>query len=323
MGELSNSLAQIMPETSKDAGDRVRYFLRQLLTGRGRTEGQTLEGNEESLTLYYDELILGELRHATRHRNDTTIDAQRVPWNLREINYDSLRDWGQDRLDTAFFNQLAGYTAQTDLAYTGHNTPLAPSTNRVIRAGAVANDQALGAGNVMTLNLLDQARTRARRATNAIRPIRVRGEDKYVVFIAPEQAYDLRRDTTTAGNWFDLQKAKLQGGASDSESGIYSGAMGEYNGCVIHVADRVPPGVHSTSGASVANTRRAIFCGAQALGVAFGKKYGKNKFSWVEELFDYGYDLGVSTHLVWGVKKTVYNSEDYGVITLPTYAATV
>ena len=73
--------------------------------------------------------------------------------------------------------------------------------------------------------------------------------------------------------------------------------------------------------ATVANTRRAIFCGAQAAGVAFGKGGGKNKFTWKEQLFDYDRELGVRTSWISGVKKSVYNAEDFGTITLTTYAA--
>jgi hypothetical protein len=32
---------------------------------------------------------------------------------------DGLKDWWADRLDTWFFNQAGGFTAQTDLRYTG------------------------------------------------------------------------------------------------------------------------------------------------------------------------------------------------------------
>jgi hypothetical protein len=43
--------------------------------------------------------------------------------------------------------------------------------------------------------------------------------------------------------------------------------------------------------------------------------------SWVEELFDYENQLGVSAGLIFGMKKTQFNSEDFGTIVVPTYAA--
>lgn len=40
-----------------------------------------------------------------------------------------------------------------------------------------------------------------------------------------------------------------------------------------------------------------------------------------EELFDYDRELGVRASFIAGLKKTVYNSVDYGTIVIPTYAA--
>ncbi|WP_391486487.1 phage capsid family protein, partial [Leclercia adecarboxylata] len=37
-----------------------------------------------------------------------------------------------------------------------------------------------------------------------------------------------------------------------------------------------------------------------------------------EELFDYENQLGVSAGMIFGVKKTVFNSADFGVIVCPT-----
>ena len=154
-----------------------------------------------------------------------------------------------------------------------------------------------------------------------IRPIKGLGKDiDYVCFIHPDQTLSMRADTATAGNWFDLQGKRLQGGEKDN-NGLYTGMLGVYNRTLIVENTRVPKGVHGTNGAPVDNTRRAIFCGAQAAGVAFGKKGGKNKFNWVEELFDYDRELGVRSNTIAGLKKTVYNSVDYGTIVLGSYAA--
>jgi N4-gp56 family major capsid protein len=169
--------------------------------------------------------------------------------------------------------------------------------------------------------MIDSAVNRAKTTSPMLRPIKGLGKDvDYVCFIHPDQTLSLRRDTATAGNWFDLQGKKLQGGEGNA-SGLYTGMLGIYNRTLIVENFRVPQGVHSTTGAAVANTRRAIFCGAQSLGVAFGKGGGKNKFKWVEELFDYERELGVRSSTIIGIKKTIYNSVDYGTITLHTYAA--
>ena len=42
--------------------------------------------------------------------------------------------------------------------------------------------------------------------------------------------------------------------------------------------------------------------------------------TWVEELFDYGNQLGVSAGLIFGMKKVRFNAQDFGTILIPTYA---
>lgn len=323
IGTSSNSLAQELTETRKGKGDSITWGLRALGTDEGVSEGEVLEGNEESVQHYSDSLLINELRYGVRVKGEDSIDAQRVPMDLRSEAYDQAKDWWSERLDTAFFNTLAGNTAQTNLKYTGFNTPLAPSANRHIRAKALATDEAVGADNtaVFTLNLIDRAVNRAKTATPPLRPIKGFGRDvDYVLFMHPDQVLALRSDATTAGNWFDLQKARLQGGDGDSNA-LFTGGVGVYNRTLVFESTRIPNGVNSTTGAAVSNTRRAVFCGAQALAVAFGMNGGPTKFSWREELFDYGDELGVKAGLIHGMKKSRFNDEDYGTITITTYAA--
>jgi hypothetical protein len=56
--------------------------------------------------------------------------------------------------------------------------------------------------------------------------------------------------------------------------------------------------------------------------MAYGQNNADGEMTWVEELFDYGNQLGVSAGLIFGIKKMVFNSADFGTITLPTAAAT-
>lgn len=328
MSASSSSLAQIMTETEKGPGDQITWGLRRLATGDGKTEGETLEGNEEGITKYHDVMLINELRHAHRVKGKTSIDAQRVPYDLREECYDSLRDWWAERLDTCFFNVLAGNTATsgtgapTSTKYTGFNTALAPSTNRVFRGGTgLTTDQAVNADSTATFNLglVDKCVNRAKTAAPGIRPIKGLGKNvDYVMFIHPNQVLSLRSDTST-GSWQNLQMSRLQGGEGDGNA-LYDGALGIYNRTLLIEANRIPHGVHSTSAAAQTSTRRAVFCGAQSMAVAFGQRGGKSKFSWEEEMFDYGKELGVSAENIFGMKKSRYNSEDYGTITVTTYA---
>lgn len=322
IGSSASSLIHMKTELQKGSGDRITFGLRMQLTGDGVTENQILEGNEETLTTYSDALTINELHHAVRVKNEGTIDAQRVPFNLRTEAKDGLKDWYSGRIDQTFFNHICGFTPTTQSVYIGNNTIIAPSATRILRGGVAANDQSLTTVGTdsMTLSLIDRAVEIAKTATPMIRPVRVNGEDMYVMFLHTSQVTSLRTSTTT-GNWQDIQKAAMMGGQVTNNP-IFKGSLGVYNNVILHESTRVTPGVHSGTGALVANTRRAVLCGAQSAVVGYGQKYsGGENYNWVEELFDYERELGVSAQSVWGLKKTVFNSVDFGTIVVATYAA--
>src|ERR1700733_2511266 len=69
IGNTSDSIIQKKTELSKGPGDQITYGLRTQLQGDGVTEGEALEGNEESLSTYSDALVINELAHAVRVKN--------------------------------------------------------------------------------------------------------------------------------------------------------------------------------------------------------------------------------------------------------------
>lgn len=318
IGTSSDSIIHLKTETSKTAGDKVTFGLRMLLTGDGVTEGELQEGNEEALTTYADSLVINELMHAARVRNKGTIDQKRVPFNLRDEAKSGLRDWWAKRYSVSFFNQVCGYTPQNNVKYTGLNPVVAP-TRKIICEGSVTDEGSLTSAGKMKLIWLDYAKELAKTADVPIRPLMIGGEEKYVVYLHPYQVTDLRTDASTAGNWFDIQKAAMQGGKV-SGNPIYTGALGEYNGIILREAFDVTQGV-ANAGTAVTTARRAVFLGAQAAAMGFAEGDGTSTFNWVEELFDYERELGVSAQTIFGLKKTVFNSKDFGTIVLSSYAA--
>jgi len=318
-GEGTDVLCQIRPELNKAAGDRIRVGLRVHLNGDGVAGDGTLEGNEEALSTFYDDLLIDQLRHAVR--SGGKMSEQRVPFSVREEAKMGLKDWWRDRLDTAFFNQLCGYLpANADIRYTGMQPVIAASADRIVRPASVANDEGLSTGNPFTLSILDKCVELAETTSPIIRPFTINGEKKFVAFLHPYQVTDLRTNTNT-GQWLDIEKAAMAGGRV-SKNPIYTGALGEYNGVILHKALRIPQGVHSSSGAAVSGTRRAVFCGAQAMLMGYGQRTkGVSDMEWVEEKFDYGNQLGVAAGMIFGMKKTVFNSKDFGTIVMATSAA--
>jgi N4-gp56 family major capsid protein len=320
MGEGTDNMIQIKNETSTAAGDAVTFGLRMQLFGDGVTEAQTLNGNEESLTTYSDKVIVNELAHAVRVKNKNSIDAQRVPFNLRNEGKMGLKDWFAGRFDICMANHLAGNSFETRAQYIGNNAVTAPSSLRIFRGGGATDDATINGDSSKTMNLsvIDSCVEKAGNATPLIRPIMLNGERKFLMFLHDFQVTDLRTNTTN-GQWLDIQKAALAGGIG-TKSPIYTGALGEYNGTILHKWNRLPFGV-SNAGAQQTSTRRAVFCGAQAGAVAYGREFSAGvHYKWIEELFDYERELGVSVQTVWGIKKATFNSQDFGTIAATTYA---
>ena len=328
----SDSLCQLKTETSKSAGDRITIGLRMQLTGAGIQGDGTLEGNEEALTTFSDNIFVDQLRHAVR--SGGKMSDQRVPFEVREEAMAGLRDWWADRIDTWMFNQLAGASLQQTQAnattstslstvYSGNQVAIAPSANNLMICSAALDttEASLSATTTFSLKLadIDRAVAKAKTNTPAIRPLRVNGDERYVIFMHPFQTFQLRSNTNT-GQWNDIMKSQLNGGRID-DNPLITGMLGIYNNCILVEDSRVPPVSNAVT--SSTSYRRAIFCGAQAAAIAFGQDMADGQMKWVEELFDYDNQLGVSASLIGGLKKMVFNSADFGTIVMSGYAPAV
>ncbi len=157
-------------------------------------------------------------------------------------------------------------------------------------------------------------------AISPIRPVKVDGKDMFLMFISDWQAKDLRLETA----WINAQKdANWRG----SKNPLFTGALGVWDGVIIQVCDLIhmrygdatgaAKSTYFTSGTTACMSStyvaRGLFCGAQASLLAFGKKP-----TWKEKMHDYGAKWGLSTRTIYGAKKAVFNSSDFGVITVDT-----
>lgn len=319
MGTDENSIIQIKTETAKGKGDKVTFGLRARLTQAGIGSSDTAEGNGEGLTTYSDAVVIEELGGNVGVKSENTIDAQRVPFDLRRQAKDGLSEWWADRKSASFFNQVCGYTPQSDTKYTGLNSVTAPAgTGRHLWAGTATTDQGLTSNDVFTLDLIDQAVEAASVGNQMVRPIIIKGQKKYVCYLHPYQVTSLRTNSAT-GQWLDIQKAALSGG-EQTKNPIYTGALGEYNGVILRKSQDVTQGVNSSSGAAISTVRRAVLLGAQAAVVAYGMNNQNGRYRWNEELFDHKRRLEVSAWCIWGMKKAVFNSTDFGTVVISSYA---
>jgi N4-gp56 family major capsid protein len=318
MGDTPNSVIYVKTDLSEKRGDRVTFNLRKRLTQDGKTEGERAEGNGESLSFFTDNLYINELLGIVGNSGVDSIDQQRVQFDLREQGKEGLGEWWAERMSVSFFNQVCGNVAISDTKYSGMNATIAPSSTRIIRPNGRTTDQSIDSNDPFTLDLIDRMVTKAKIGSNRVRPIKIGGKSKYIVYLHPAQVEDLRTNSAS-GQWQAIRQAAMQGGEI-TENDIYTGALGEHNSCILRESQDVTKGCNSSTSAAVDNTRRAVLLGAQSACMA-NKKYKNGELvKWNEEQFDHGREVEMTAFKVWGLKKVVYDSADFGTIVCTTYS---
>ena len=312
-GPDEGSLMMIMDDLQKHAGDNVTFGISELLSGAGVLDLNTLTGNEESPITYGDSLFIHELAHAILLVGP--ISDQRILFDRRKTGRSRLSDWYAARTDHSAANQLSGYTPQTDTRFTGLQATIA-TTRQILPAG-ITDAANLTSANTFNINFIDTATNNAKAITSGIRAMRVGGRDFYIMFMHTSQATDMRTNTSL-GQWLDIQKAAMTGG-DIGDNPIFWMALAMYRQTLIHENIRVTNSV-ANAGTAVANTKRALHCGAQSAVLAFGRSQNDSqKFRWLEELRDFGRQIGIGVSAIWGLVKVQFNSSDFGVQCIDTF----
>lgn len=322
----------------KARGDTITYDYTNKLTGIPVGEGGTLDGNEEALNLGYFAMAINVTRIGVLNPNDDTIEQQRTLVSFPERTRKVIPNRHMELLDTAVFQQLAGayptswtengttWSGNNRLFVTGHNVPPAPSSDRILRAGGAATDQALTSSNTFTCDLIDYA---IEAIDTSNQPIQRLADDTYDLYVSPQQLTDLKQDTTGKIQWFPMALARATGGDFDQINGYMFNTMpclGEYAGVNIYSAPRVAYGVSSADSSVITTVRRAVLVGKDALTFAspFGGRPDDKSvpLKYFSQLKDYEYFKGLEGRMIYGLKKTVAsNSSDIGVFVISTYAA--
>ena len=310
MGHDSKSIVHVKEELEKGKGTSINIALRLPLVGAGKIEGQQLENNEEALQFADFDVYLHQIRHATRIKGK--FEEQKTQINLRKESHEALADWWANWLDQSIFGIATGIQPDFVDTTNGDVFPFTldtPTADRIIYGGSATAENTITPADTFDTKLIGKAKRMARAdKIKAIRPIRIDGQERYVMVLDQYQMRDLRRDPV----WIEAQQhANIRG----EKNPIFSGASGIYDGVVIHECLNVP---RTATGASGAMVGHALFLGAQAITFAEG-----SKMRWDEETFDYGNEYGVSVERMLGLKKSQFkydgtNWTDYGLINVMT-----
>ncbi len=297
MGRNEDSMVQEVEDLKKKKGSNVSVGLAMKLSGTGVTGDNELEGREESMTDYDEDLTIDQLRHAVRLTGE--MDEKKNAYDLRTSAKNRLSTWWAERIDQEIVDKLCGKASSSF-----SNTPTAAAATRSTYAGGQTSIGNITTAMKMDSKLLDKAKQTAKLATPKVLPLMVGGKPHYVVLLHTYDLTNLKQDPVVHQA---LRDARERG----KENPIFSGAEFTWNGLIIHEHEYV---YRTNDGDTSAYVARNILCGRQAGLFAWGKPV-----KWVEKSFDYGNSWGFSVGAIFGTIKPIFNALDYGVITM--YAA--
>lgn len=325
IGTSDNHVIQKKTELEGESGDKISFDLCVQMRNKPTYGDNRLEGKEESMRFYTDQVVIDQVRHAASAGGK--MSRKRVAHDMRAICKERLGDYFARLVDELFFMYLSGARGINedfieDTSYTGFagNLFTAPDSEHLLYSGAATSKASLVASDKMVKATIERALNKAEmmqaRNPDAANMVAVKNgdEEQYVVVMSPDQAYDLRVADTTG--WLDIQKAAAA--AEGKSNPIFKGGLGMIGGAVLHKHKSVIRFSDYGAGANV-NAARALLLGRQAAVVAYGTSGGM-RYSWEEETKDYNNEPTVASGFIGGMKKTQFNGRDFGAISIDTAA---
>lgn len=334
VGEDSNNVVQVSRELAKSKGDVETFGLVTRLSGDGVTGDDELEGNEEAMSSYAEQVAIDQIRNAVRLKGK--LDSQKVVYDQVMKAKDNLRIWMKEFIIKQIFLKLAGVTNTTlvdtnGVTYAGRatwsNTPdfiadadTAAGIGNRYRCAETTGAASLQAADILTLDLITTVATQAKLCNPQIQPLDIDGDSAYVMFVHPLSARDLRKSS-------DWKTAQENAKVRSDKNPVFRGALGYWSNVLILENEFVPwldisVAGHSWRGAASGTDYGAdcagnLLCGRQA--VLMAEASGSDAL--VLENFDYKNKEGVAASFIGGLQKAMFNSKEFGVILVDCAAA--
>lgn len=325
IGTSDNHIIQQKTELEGSEGDKISFDLCVEMRNQPTLGDERLEGKEESLRFYTDEVRIDQVRHGASAGG--RMSRKRVAHNMRQLAKSRLGDYFARLRDELFFMYLSGSRGINEdfILPVGHpgiagNAMTAPDTDHLIFGGAATSKATLVVGDTMKKNVIEKGLNKAEMMqarnpdTANMVPVKNGSEDNYAVVMTPDQAYSLRNEDTTG--WLEIQKAAAS--AEGRNNPIFKGGLGMIGGAVLHKHRSVIRFSDYGAGSNVA-AARALLLGRQAAVVAYGTQGGL-RYDWSELEKDHKNEPVVATGFIGGVKKTTFNGKDFGVLAIDTAA---
>lgn len=267
-------------DLTKEPGDRIHIQTLKALTGSGVADCNLLQGNEERMVLGQFTIVPAFRRHAMAVCQPI---AKRSNVAFKQEAVERLGVWAALYKDDLIFT--AATTGATYEKFVNNR----------------ANEGALIAGDELDYATVSQLKTRLN--VNKAMPI-YKGSNpdeldvQYCLVMHDYDAHYLRLDTSTL-NWATMQQYANERGKMNP---IFSGAMGVLNGMILKSSLGVP---------RVGNVSRCVAFGGEAFATGHIELP-----TLIEEVVDYGNQVGYGVELDFGVTRAV----EENTVLLHTYA---
>ena len=329
IGQGDNHIIERKSDLESDAGDEIRFDLSMRLRGGLVFGDNMVEGTEENLTFYQDQVRIDQARKGASGGGRMT--RKRTLHDLRKIAKDRTAEYLSEWFDEGLFVYLSGDSTfsaiNQDTKWSGpfaNNLITAPDSDHIMYAGSATSKATLTASDKMTVAFLERVAVKPRmmNATNPdvvkMQPVNVEGGKYFVVLMSPWNTYQLRTETGSDLTWVKIQQALAT--AEGRKSPIVSGGLGKISNLILHEHENVRRFSDYGSGNNVAASR-SLMLGRQAGVLAYGTAGRGSRMSWFEEEFDAGNQVRIFAGMICGFKKTTYNNKDFGVVALDAACA--
>lgn len=317
MGTNENAVIQVKEDLTKKSGDSITIALVNRLNNAAVTGTSTLEGNEEDMASRSLRIYVDKRRNAVRIAE---MSEQKSAISLRNAARATLLDWAMEDTRDLIIEALGSLngTKFVDRTAVIADAWLVDNADRVLFGAAAAGLADMSAdlalldttADLFNATALDAMVLKAKTCTPKIRPMRDPGNGKryYVAFANPHAFKNLRDSLDTevlASTVVQMEASKL-----------FEGGDIFWNGVIVKETDNLP--IYENLGAGgTAEVTPVYLCGAQALAVAYAKRWRT-----VTEEFDYGDKYGVAIDGIYGVRKIIFGSgagdtddlKDHGVV---------
>lgn len=318
MGTNENAVIQVKEDLTKKQGDSITIALVNRLTNAATTGTATLEGNEEDMASRSMRIYVDKRRNAVRIAE---MSEQKSAISLRQAARATLLDWSMEDTRDLIITALGSLNGTAFISRTAAigDAWLVDNVDRVYFGAGVGSGTDLSAdlaqldtaNDLFNVTALDGMILKAKTCNPKLRPMRDGGNGKryYVAFANPHSFKNLRDSMDNeylAQTVVEMQASKL-----------FEGGDLMWNGVIIKETDNIP--IYADIGAGgTAEVTPAYLCGAQALAVAYAKRWKT-----VTEEFDYGDKYGVAIDGIYGVRKIIFGTgaadtddlKDNGVVT--------